>query len=126
MKSPAALAIALLGFGCSSAVSPSPASSEPPSASTLRSSLGSLRTHDREVLLYASPTGMKITVKAAGGAIIADQVDLDALRTLDPQIYDIFRSGVASGRPYLDATLTSPAQRFEARDEPSAAPFGPH
>jgi hypothetical protein len=104
MKTPAALAIAFLGFGCSSAVNPSPASTEAPVAETSRSSLGSLQTRDREVLLLASPTGLKVTVKAKSGNIVAERVDVEALRTLDPHLYDMVRSGVAS-RPYLDATL---------------------
>jgi hypothetical protein len=81
MKPLSALALVFLGFGCSSAVPASPTSSEPSIAATSRSLLGSLRTRDREVLLYASPTGMKVTVRAPGGAILADRVDLDTLRT---------------------------------------------
>src|SRR4051794_14469181 len=94
MKPAAPLASVFLGFGCSSAVnSSSPTSTEPSVATTSRSLLGSLRTRDREVLLYASATGMKVTVKASNGALIADRVDLDALRALDPHLYDICRSG---------------------------------
>ena len=123
MKPLAALAIAFLGFGCSSAVTPSsPASSSPastePSITSSRSFLGSLRTRDREVLLYASPTGMKVTLKGSDGAVIADRVDLDALRALDPHIYEICRSGVANGAAYLDATLDTRV-RSEPRDEAS-------
>lgn len=122
MKPPAALAIVFLGFACSSAVTPSPAaSSEPSTMATSRSLLGSLRTRDREVLLYASPSGMKVTVKASSGAMIADRVDLDTLRTLDPHLYEICRSGVASGPAYLDATLDSRIRNVASRREPAAA-----
>jgi hypothetical protein len=127
MKPLAALAIVFLGFGCSSAVTPSApvSSSDPPvSATSSRSLLGSLRTRDREVLLYASATGMKVTVKGSNGALIADRVDLDALRTLDPHIYQICRSGIASGA-YLDASLgmslRGPGSGDEPRDEPRHA-----
>jgi hypothetical protein len=115
MKTPAAFAIAFLGFGCSSAVNPSPASTEAPIAETSRTSLGTLRTRDREVLLLASPTGLKVTVKAKSGNVVADRVDIDALRTLDPHLYDMVRSGVAV-RPYLDATLDTPRRTDEARE----------
>jgi hypothetical protein len=124
MKSPAALAIVvLLGFGCSSAVTPSPQpmTSEPTSTTDSRGSLGSLRTRDRDILLDASPTGVKITVKAHNGAVLADRVDLDTLRTLDPAIYELCRSGVASGRLYLDATLDSHLRRAESHAETETA-----
>jgi hypothetical protein len=117
MKPLSALALVFLGFGCSSAVPASPTSSEPSIAATSRSLLGSLRTRDREVLLYASPTGMKVTVRAPGGAILADRVDLDTLRTLDPHLYEICRSGVASSPSYLDATLDSRKREMGTRDE---------
>ena len=118
MKTPAALAIAFLGFGCSSAVNPSPASTEAPIAATSRSSLGSLQTRDREVQLLASATGLKVTVKAKNGNIVAERVDVDALRTLDPHLYDMVRSGVAS-RPYLDATLDTQMRSGEGEREPA-------
>lgn len=127
MKPPAALAIVSFAFGCSSAVTPaplpssSPGSSEPSAAATSRSFLGSLRTRDREVLLYASSTGMKVTVKGSNGALIADHVDMDALRTLDPHLYEICRSGVAKGGIYLDATLDPRMRGSESRDEPTHA-----
>jgi hypothetical protein len=112
MKSSAALAMALLGFGCSSASNPSPAPSEPTAAAT-PGTLGTLHTRDRDVWLYATPSGLKVTIKAKTGALVADQVDIDTLRTTDPQIYDIFRAGVANGRPYLDATLDQRSREQE-------------
>ena len=121
MKALAALAIGLVGFGCSSAVAPSssgPASSEP-AVTTSRSLLGTLRTRDREVLLYASSSGMKVTVKAPNGALIADRVDLDELRALDPHLYQICRSGVAKGDTYLDATLDTRMRASEKGQEPA-------
>jgi hypothetical protein len=120
MKPLAALGIAFLGCGCSSAVTPSsPLPTEPSTAATSsRSLLGSLRTRDREVLLYASATGMKVTIKGSNGALIADRVDLDALRTLDPHIYQICRSGLANGATYLDATLDTAHRESRSRDEP--------
>jgi hypothetical protein len=125
MKRLAALAIVFLGFGCSSAVPPSPASSEPSSATTSRGLLGSLRTRDREVLLYASATGVKVTVKTPGGAMVAERVDLDTLRTTDPHLYEVCRSGLAKSGPYLDATLDSRMREPMPRDEsPRAAPRG--
>jgi len=120
MKPLAALALVSLGLGCSSAVTPSStASSEPPVATPSRSLLGSLHTRDREVLLYASPTGMKVTIKGLNGAVVADRVDLEALRALDPHIYEICRSGIASGHGYLDATLDPPLRTRATQDEPT-------
>jgi hypothetical protein len=122
MKPPAALAIVLFGLGCSSAVPPTPLPSEPTSAAKSRGSLGTLRTRDRDVLLDASGAGVKITVKARNGAVLADRVDLDTLRTLDPEMYELCRSGVASGPHYLDATLDSRLRRSESHREPAATP----
>jgi hypothetical protein len=109
------MAMALLGFGCSSAASPAPVPSEPSVATSSAGTLGTIRTRDREVLLYATPNGMKVTVKSKSGAVVADRVDLDTLRTTDPEIYDIFRAGVANGRPYLDATLDDRARPREPK-----------
>ena len=81
--------------------------------------LGTLRTRDREVLLYASPAGMKVTIKAPNGMLVADQVDLDTLRTLDPHIYDICRSGIAGRPSYLDATLDSRMRGAASPAEPA-------
>ena len=69
-------------------------------------------------MLYASPTGMKVTVKAANGAVLAEHVDLDELRSLDPHLHDLFRSGVARRGPYLDATLDSRLRPAGTGDEP--------
>jgi hypothetical protein len=124
MKLLAALATALLGFGCSSAVPPSSSNSEPSVAPAPRRSLGSLRTRDREIVIHASPGGVKVTVKASNGAILADGVDLDALRTIDPDVYNIVRSGVANGGPYLDATLDRPIRPAEAVGEHDFAVSG--
>ena len=62
---------------------------------------------------------MKVTVKGSNGALLADHVDLDALRTLDPHLYEICRSGVAKGGTYLDATLEPRMRGSESRDEPA-------
>jgi hypothetical protein len=124
MKPLAALAIVFLGFGCSSAVIPSApasssaASSEPSVAANSRALLGTLRTRDREMLLYASATGMKVTVKASNGALVADGVDLEALRALDPHLYEICRSGVANGATYLDATLDTRMRASKSHEDP--------
>jgi hypothetical protein len=127
MKALAALVIGLVGFGCSSAVAPSSGSaSSEPAVSTSRSLLGTLRTRDREVLLYASPSGMKVTVKATNGALIADRIDLDDLRRLDPHIYQLCRSGVASGGTYLDATLDTRMRSTESRQERNETPTRSH
>jgi hypothetical protein len=102
MKLPTAITIALLGFGCSSAVQPSTNGSE--SALSKGGSLGTLRTRNRELLLFASPSGLQVSVRNEAGATLVDRVDVEALRTIDPHLYELCRSGVATRGPYLDAT----------------------
>jgi hypothetical protein len=50
--------------------------------------------------------------------VLADRVDLDALRAIDPEIFELCRSGVASGKPsYVDATLDPQVRRMDTRFE---------
>jgi hypothetical protein len=117
MKLLVALATCLLGIGCSSAAPPSPIASEPAlAAATPRNSLGTIRTRDREMTLVATSEGVKVTVRA-GSTLVANQVDVDTLRSIDPVLYDILRSGTAS-RPYLDATLHPSSRRDEIESTP--------
>ena len=70
--------------------------------------------------LLASPTGVKVTVRSNEGKLVADEVDIEALRSIDPELYDVIRSGTAT-KPYLDATLDSP--RNAKSDEPAHSTF---
>jgi hypothetical protein len=66
--------------------------------------------------LVATSAGVKVTVRA-GSTLVADQVDVDTLRSIDPELYDILRSGTAR-RPYLDATLYPSSRRDEIESTP--------
>lgn len=121
MKLPVALATALLGIGCSSATPSPPIASEPvAAAATPRNSLGTIRTRNREMTLVATSAGVRVTVRA-GSTLVADQVDVDALRSIDSELYDILRSGTAR-RPYVDATL-DPSHRPQEPKSPVSSPF---
>ena len=110
MRVPAAIALMLVSIGCSSAAPSSPYASDASqltSATTgaKRGSLGTLRTRDRELALFASPAGLEVSFRDASGRL-SQRMNLDALRATDPDLYELCRSGVASKRPYLDATWT--------------------
>ena len=105
MKLPVAIATVLLGSGCSSAVPTAPpAPDQAIAATTPRNSIGTIRTRDRALTLLASPAGVKVTVRSNEGKVVAAEVDVETLRSIDPDLYDIVRSGTAT-KPYLDATL---------------------
>jgi len=121
----APLAIALVHLGCSTTVTQPPQPLEatlPPSSDGDGASLGSLQTRDRKVVLFASSTGLKFTVRARDGAVLADRIDLATLRTVDPHLYELCRAGVASRGTYLDATLTPSPSAVESESMSVGAP----
>jgi hypothetical protein len=69
--------------------------------------LGVLQTRDQRVTLMAAPDGLRVTVRDATGAIVAQDVSVDALRETDPFLYEVCRSSTASNH-YLDARLDQP------------------
>lgn len=103
-------------FACGSTAVPSPAPSpsdtkavtapsrtktEAPSGK----SLGHLQTRDHKLTLFASPAGLRVTVRAHDGTVLADRVDVEDLRDTQPALYQLCRSALAAGSGYLDATL---------------------
>jgi hypothetical protein len=107
---PVLVPIALsLVAGCASSAGRSDVSAVAPSD---RPVLGKLQMRDRDVTLLASPGGLRVTIEDARGAVLARDVGVAELQSIDPLVYEMFRQSVASNRPYLDARL----------DEAPAAP----
>jgi hypothetical protein len=83
----------------------------PAAASPAHPVIGKLQARDRSVTLMSSPGGLRVTVEDAAGTVLARDVDVEALRGLDPTSYDMCRSAVAfsaqpaSPGPYLDARV---------------------
>jgi hypothetical protein len=102
-------------FACGSAAvgapAPSPSDTQPVAAPAAKAdapsgkSLGHLQTRDHKLTLFASPAGLRVTVRAHDGTVLADRVDVEDLRDTQPALYQLCRSALAAGSGYLDATL---------------------
>jgi hypothetical protein len=75
--------------------------------------LGVLQVRDQRVTLLASRDGLRVTVRDAVGAVVAENATIEELREKDPFVYEICRSSVASIHD-LDARLDHP-ERLQGR-----------
>jgi hypothetical protein len=113
------LSVPLFALACSSAgerpearavqASASPGSTAQAAPIAPRRAVAALQTRDRTAYIFAEQGAVKVTVRDQGGALVADAVTLEKLRTIDPFLYEACRNAVAKGGepsgPYLDATL---------------------
>jgi hypothetical protein len=98
----ALVALTLAAVGCSSSVGTNPL--EGAVAAPSRPVIGKLQSHDRSVTLLASHDGLRVTVEDATGKVLAHDVDVEAVRGIDPVVYEMCRSSLASNAP-VDASL---------------------
>ena len=115
----ASFLFALSSFACTQGVTsngdaPPPATatehaSEPPRTESRARGreLGTIVTHDAKVSILSSAGDLRLVVRKADGAIVADGIPIDELRTTDPLLHTIVTSSVAKASPgtFLDATL---------------------
>jgi hypothetical protein len=72
--------------------------------------IAGLELRDRRVTIASSGRGLLVTVKGPDGALLADAIPLEKLKTTDPFLYDVCGSTVASNGAYLDARFDPPAR----------------
>jgi hypothetical protein len=78
--------------------------------------IGRIQMRDRTITLHASSAGLRVTVQDEAGAVLAQDVAVDELRTVDPLSYDVCRSSTAHRGEYLDALWYAPIDaRVEGR-----------
>jgi hypothetical protein len=110
MKRAALFLAALSALSCGAKVDDSALGPTTPSVRP-RASFA-IQTRDRKVswLVGASPSDRRFRVEDAQGALIADGVNLDELRRIDPFLSAACTSAVAghADGPYLDARLDRP------------------
>lgn len=111
------------GPGTSGASAPAPGAADP-SAPLARSQsrakgivIATIQTHDRRVAILGrmvqvangttDPESLRVVVHTNDGALLADGVPIAELERIDPSIYRLVTSAVASGDQgsYIDATL---------------------
>ena len=91
------LSVALLG--CSSSVG----SEEPPPNMPVASgavAIAKIVTRDRTITLSAGRMSVRATVLDASGKLVARDVDIDALQTIDASAYDTCHSSFAERTEY--------------------------
>jgi hypothetical protein len=98
------LAVMTMGgtLACGSTAEPAPVNA----AASGHAAIAKLRFRDRTVTLFGGPDGLRARVERADGTLVAADVPLEDLRSIDPIAYEVCRSAVASnGGEYLDARL---------------------
>jgi hypothetical protein len=95
-------------FACSSSGLPERSGAAPAAVPAPRATIGKLQMRDRSILLLASGAGLRVTVEDMAGTVLAEDVALDDLRTIDPVAYDVCRSSTASHQEQFDARLQLP------------------
>jgi hypothetical protein len=90
-----------------------PVAEEPSRAAGRAPAIATIVTHDARVTLLGGRGGsddLRFVVRNADGALIADGIDAEQLRTSNPALHAIVMSSVAArGRgTYIDATLHRP------------------
>jgi hypothetical protein len=97
--------------GCSSAAGSPSISGSIASVTSTRPVIGALETRDRMIMLFASPDGLRVTVRDGSGAVLAKEITIEQLRDQDTVLYELCRSAVASNGTYLDARVDLPEGR---------------
>jgi hypothetical protein len=79
-----------------------------PESKTRGRILGTIVTNDSKVSIVSRGGDLRVVIRKTGGALVADGISIDELRTRDPALHAIVTSAVAfNGRQkaFLDATL---------------------
>jgi hypothetical protein len=64
-----------------------------------------MRTRDREVVVYASAGGLRFTVRDESGSVLADRVDRDGFAAAFPTLGSHFDTAFAGETLWLDASV---------------------
>lgn len=96
VRHPAALAFVAL-VGCSSSMGSG--SGEPPPGTPVSAApvaIAKIVTRDRSITLYSGHGSVRATVLDASGKLVAREVDIDDLQTIDASAYDACHSSFAA------------------------------
>lgn len=74
-----------------------------------------LQTRDHEVTVYATASGPRFTVAAAGGTVLAERLSAQDFQGSFPGLHDRFRSAFAEDGAQLDASATLPIVESDIR-----------
>lgn len=70
--------------------------------------LTTIRTRDREVVVFASGSGLRFTVRDDSGAVLAEQFDRATFMAAFPSLGHHFDTAFAGETLWLDASATTP------------------
>jgi hypothetical protein len=75
--------------------------------------IGTVVTHDARISILSRSGDLRVVVRKSDGAMIADGISIDELRTVAPTLHAIVTNATAATPgTYVDATLDRP-QRSE-------------
>lgn len=78
-----------------------------------------IQTRDHRLAIHASDAGPQFSVALRDGRVLARELDERAFSERYTNLFEIYRSGYASGGPYLDARRDPPARPvIDARLDP--------
>jgi hypothetical protein len=67
-----------------------------------------MRTRDREVVVFASAGGLRFTVRDSEGVVLAERVDRDGFAAAFPVLGEHFDTAFAGETLWLDASVEPP------------------
>jgi hypothetical protein len=67
-----------------------------------------MRTRDREVVVFASAGGLRFTVRDTEGSVLAERVDRDGFAAAFPTLGEHFDTAFAGETLWLDASVEPP------------------
>jgi hypothetical protein len=97
--------LAFVLAACASTVGVDDAPASSPADAPSSTEVVKIVTRDRSILMSTRQHAVRVTVLDASGKLIAREVPVDDLQSIDATAYDACKSSVASGRPYLDSTV---------------------
>jgi hypothetical protein len=87
LRSSAVLSLAATLLACTSSVGPGEPSANAPEAPAAPA-IAKIVTRDRSITLFAAPGSVRATVLDANGRLVARDVDVDALQTIDASAFE--------------------------------------
>jgi hypothetical protein len=76
-----------------------------------------MRTRDREVVVFASASGLRFTVRGDAGEVLAEHIDHAAFLAAFPTLGQHFDTAFAGETLWLDASVTASPRRSGSADE---------
>jgi len=78
----------------------------------------SLKLRDQTLRVTSTGAGPRFLVERSDGVVVGRELGDDELKAQHRELWNLYRSGYASGQPYLDATRTRQKPFVDSRLDP--------